>query len=178
MSNLSGRQATTRNASALCRRLFLVAPLLLALLIGSLTAALAQDGMPPMSGQGSTPAVATASVAVTFDHETDGIVTIVIPRGMEAQMMQTGNGDYRLPSVIRLHVGDTIILQNNDIAPHAILYAVLMPGQTNRRTLTKIGSEIYSAGCSAAAGSSDFTSIFVSAARPTLLPTPSSTETQ
>ena len=41
-----------------------------------------------------------------------------------------------MPDVIQLTAGDTIILRNDDTAPHMILYAFLMPGETHERTFT------------------------------------------
>jgi hypothetical protein len=99
----------------------------------------------------------------TLDYATDGVLSIVIPAGTSVHMQMTGDGDYQLPAVIRLHVGDTIVLRNEDIAPHTILWAFLMPGQTDTRTLTKAGSEIYSAGCAMMPGSAFFVSIFIAA---------------
>ena len=101
--------------------------------------------------------------SVTLDHSVDGVLTILIPAGMNEMMLHSGMNDFGLPTVIRLHVGDVIVIQNNDVAPHAILDAFVRPGQTDRRTITKAGSEVYSAGCGASAGSSGFTSIFISA---------------
>jgi plastocyanin len=68
-----------------------------------------------------------------------------------------------MPSVIQLTAGDTIVLRNDDTAPHMILYALLPPGQTQTRTLTTPGSEVYSSGCGVHAASfMNFTTIFVS----------------
>jgi hypothetical protein len=93
---------------------------------------------------------------------TDGVLTIVIPPGTDAMMKRTGDAGYHMPSVMRLHVGDTIEIRNDDTAPHMILYTFLLPGQTDRRTFTTAGSEAYSSGCAAnAAQFPDFTTIFV-----------------
>jgi hypothetical protein len=93
---------------------------------------------------------------------TDGVLTIVIPPGTDAAMKRTGDAGYHLPSVMRLDVGDTIVIRNDDDAPHMILYTFLLPGQTDRRTFTTAGSEAYSSGCSAnAAQFPDFTTIFI-----------------
>ncbi len=98
-------------------------------------------------------------VSVTLDRG-GRVLTILIPAGMNAMMLQSGMNDYGLPTVIRLHVGDVTMIQNNDVAPRAILYAFVLPGHTDRRTITKVGSEMYSAGRGATASSSGFTSIF------------------
>src|SRR3712207_2245797 len=70
-----------------------------------------------------------------MDHETgmvvvptnpiDGVLSIVIPRGTDAAMKQSGNAGYHMPSIIRLHAGDTIVIRNDDVAPHMILYTFL-----------------------------------------------------
>lgn len=94
---------------------------------------------------------------------TDGVLTIVIPRGTDAAMKASGNAAYHLPSVIRLRVGDTVVIRNEDTAPHMLLYTFLLPGETDRRTFTTVGSEAYTSGCAAnAADFSDFTTIFIS----------------
>jgi hypothetical protein len=93
---------------------------------------------------------------------TDGVLTIVIPPGTDAAMKQSGSASYHMPSVMRLKVGDTIEIRNDDTAPHMILYTFLLPGQTDRRTFTDVGSEAYSSGCAAnAAEFPDFTTIFI-----------------
>lgn len=93
---------------------------------------------------------------------TDGVLSIVIPPGTDAAMKRTGNAGYHMPSIIRLHIGDTIVIRNDDTSPHMILYTFLLPGQTDRRTFTTVGSEAYSSGCAAnAAQFPDFTTIFV-----------------
>lgn len=77
-------------------------------------------------------------------------------------MKQSGNASYHMPSVMRLKVGDTIVIRNDDTAPHMMLYTFLLPGETDTRTLTEAGSEAYSSGCTAnAAEFPDFTTIFV-----------------
>jgi len=91
----------------------------------------------------------------------DGVLTMVIPRGAAANQLAGGPG-YRMPSVISLQVGDRIVLRNDDDAPHMILYAFLEPGQTEERTFTAPGSEVYSSGCGLhAAAFLNFTTIFV-----------------
>jgi hypothetical protein len=48
-----------------------------------------------------------------------------------------------------------------------ILYAFLMPGETDTRTFTEVGSEVYSSGCGLHAASFlNFTTVFVSEPRP------------
>jgi hypothetical protein len=114
----------------------------------------AVGGMPGMTHQ--------AGMVVVPAAPTDGVLTIVIPPGTDAEMKQSGDAGYHMPSVMRLHVGDTIVIRNEDTAPHMMLYTFLLPGQTDRRIFTAVGSEAYSSGCSAnAATFPDFTTIFV-----------------
>ena len=92
---------------------------------------------------------------------TDGVLTMVIPPGAAADQRAGGRG-YQMPDVIQLTAGDTIVLRNDDTAPHMILYAFLMPGETHERTFTTLGSEVYSSGCGVHAASFlNFTTIFV-----------------
>jgi hypothetical protein len=92
----------------------------------------------------------------------DGVLTMTIPRGAAADQSAGGRG-YEMPAVISLNVGDKIVLHNDDDAPHMILYAFLMPGQTEERIFTAPGSEVYSSGCGLhAAAILNFTTIFVS----------------
>jgi hypothetical protein len=95
-------------------------------------------------------------------YSTDGALTITIPRGTDAAMHSSGDAAYHLPSVIRLTIGDTMVIRNDDVVPHMILYTFLMPGERDTRVFTTIGSEAYSSGCAANAASfHDFTTIFV-----------------
>jgi hypothetical protein len=92
----------------------------------------------------------------------DGTLTLVVPPGAAADQQEGGRG-YVMPDVIRLKLGDTIVLRNDDSAPHMILYAFLMPGETQERIFTTPGSEVYSSGCGVHAASIlNFTTIFVS----------------
>lgn len=108
-----------------------------------------------------TAPVAPASVGVMPTAPTDGVLTMVIPSGAAADQKVGGRG-YQMPDVIQLTAGDTIVLRNDDTAPHMILYAFLMPGETHERTFTTLGSEVYSSGCGVHAASFlNFTTIFV-----------------
>ena len=108
-----------------------------------------------------TTPLAPASVAVIPAAPTDGVLTMVIPPGAAAEQRLGGHG-YTMPDVIQLTAGDTIVLHNDDTAPHMILYAFLMPGETHERTFTTPGSEVYSSGCGVHAASFlNFTTIFV-----------------
>lgn len=92
----------------------------------------------------------------------DGVLTMIIPPGAAADQQAGGRG-YVMPSVISLKVGDTIVIRNDDNAPHMILYTFLLPGETDERTFMAPGSEVYSSGCGLhAAAILNFTTIFVS----------------
>jgi hypothetical protein len=106
--------------------------------------------------------VVSTSAPVLSGVPTDGVLTLVIPPGAAADQRLGGRG-YTMPNVIQLTAGDTIVLRNDDDAPHMILYAFLLPGQTHERTLTTPGSEVYSSGCGMHGASFlNFTTIFVS----------------
>lgn len=100
-------------------------------------------------------------LATMPDTPVDGVLTMTIPRGAAADQQAGGRG-YAMPSVINLNVGDTIVIHNDDDAPHMILYTLLLPGQSDTRTFTAPGSEVYSSGCGLhAAAILNFTTIFV-----------------
>ena len=102
-------------------------------------------------------------LATMPDTPVNGVLTMNIPRGASADQQAGGRG-YAMPSVINLTVGDTIVIHNDDDAPHMILYTFLLPGQTDTRTFTSPGSEVYSSGCGLhAAAILNFTTIFVHA---------------
>lgn len=104
----------------------------------------------------------SAGVAVMPSAPVAGVLTLAIPPGAAADQRLGGRG-YVMPSVISLDVGDTIVIRNDDDAPHMILYTFLMPGETDTRTFTEVGSEVYSSGCGLHAASFlNFTTIFVS----------------
>lgn len=91
----------------------------------------------------------------------DGLLIMRIPPGAGADQQAGGRG-YAMPSIINLTVGDTIVIHNDDDEPHMILYAFLLPGQSDTRTFTAPGSEVYSSGCGLhAAAILNFTTIFV-----------------
>jgi hypothetical protein len=102
-----------------------------------------------------------AAVVVMPSAPTDGVLAMAIPLGAAADQ-QAGGPGYQMPAVVSLTVGDTIVIRNDDDAPHMFLYAFLKPGETHERTLTAPGSETYSAGCGVHAASyNTFTTIFV-----------------
>ncbi len=104
---------------------------------------------------------APAGIAKMPSAPVDGVLSMVIPRGAAADQQAGGRG-YAMPSVISLEVGDRIVIRNDDDAPHMILYAFLMPGESDERVFTAPVSEVYSSGCGLHAASIlNFTTIFV-----------------
>ncbi len=92
---------------------------------------------------------------------TEGILAISIPPGT-ADRMRAGDTGYILPNVIQLHVGEKIVITNNDYLPHMMLFDFIEPGETIERTFDQITLETYSAGCTMDPTPSGFTSLFVS----------------
>ena len=92
---------------------------------------------------------------------TNGVLAITIPAGT-GETMAAGRHGYVLPAVIKLQVGDRIVIRNRDVFPHFMLFAIVMPGETVERSMTEPMSETYSAGCTADPTQNGFTSLFVS----------------
>jgi len=92
---------------------------------------------------------------------TNGILEIKIPPGT-ADRMRAGETGYVLPNVIQLHVGDQILITNNDYLPHMMLFTFIEPGESIERTFDRVTLETYSAGCTMDPSPSGFTSLFVS----------------
>ena len=90
----------------------------------------------------------------------DGVLGITIPAGTTELMAQGGHG-YILPSVIDLTKGDKIVIRNEDSFPHLMLWAFLLPGQSDERTFSDLGSEVYSAGCTVDPTPNGFVSLVV-----------------
>jgi len=63
--------------------------------------------------------------------------------------------------VIRVRVGDRIVIENQDVQSHFVLYAFVRPGETIDRVMTAPGSEVYSAGCATDHSVNAFTSLFI-----------------
>jgi hypothetical protein len=93
----------------------------------------------------------------TAEH---GVLTITIPPGT-AEAMAAGGRGYVLPPVIQLKRGDRIVIRNNDLFPHIMLFAFVMPGETTERTFNEVATETYSAGCTIDPTPNGFTSLFV-----------------
>jgi hypothetical protein len=79
--------------------------------------------------------------------------------------LAAGGHDLELPPVVRLRVGQTLAIRNDDRLTHIVLGEVVAPGQTVRRTLTQPGIAVYAAGCAAHAAGSGMTSLIVAPAR-------------
>jgi hypothetical protein len=141
----------------------IVALLAAGLLLAGATLWVARDGATAIPAVGAPEPAASANVMPSAP--TDGLLELVIPPGAFADQ-QAGGPGYEMPSVIRLNVGDKIVIRNDDGASHMILYAFLKPGETHERIFTEPGSEVYSSGCGVHAASfNNFTSLFVSAGR-------------
>jgi hypothetical protein len=148
------------------RRLWLGAAVLALAFIGVLILAAAglRRTLPWVpSSRFTTGATAPVAGGATMPSTpTDGVLTLTIPLGAAADQEAGGRG-HEMPPVISLHVGDRIVIRNDDNAPHMILYAWLRPGETSERTFTQPGSEVYSSGCGLhTAAILNFTTIFVS----------------
>lgn len=138
----------------------------------ALVAAVAMGASGVRGGEPATPTPLAAHDHHTHHGETprvtvptaaeDGVLEIVIPRGLDAAMEASGDAAYYMPSVIRVQVGDTMTIRNDDVAPHMILFAFLLPGEQISRVFDHSGSETYTSGCAAHAASfHDFTTIFI-----------------
>ena len=142
----------------------IVAMLAVGLLLAGAALWVARDGETPIPAVGGSEQAASTTAAMP-SAPTDGLLELVIPPGAFADQ-QAGGPGYQMPSVIRLDVGDKILIRNDDDASHMILYAFLKPGETHERIFTEPGSEVYSSGCGVHAASfNNFTSLFVSAGR-------------
>ena len=121
---------------------------LLGLAVGLIATAALAGGVVNLSSparEAILPAVDVAvpqGLATMPDTPVDGVLTMTIPLGASADQQAGGRG-YTMPSVINVNVGDTIVIHNDDDAPHMILYTFLMPGQSDTRTFTTPGSELY-----------------------------------
>jgi hypothetical protein len=68
-----------------------------------------------------------------------------------------------MPAAIRLHVGDAVVVTNEDDYPHIILSSLAMPGATTTIIFDDPGIQTFSSGCTANGGTlNSFTSVLVS----------------
>lgn len=98
------------------------------------------------------------SANVTMNGDT---LTVVAPAGA-FDRVAAGSHDLDLPPVLRMRVGQTIEIRNDDRLTHILLGEVVPPGQIVRRTLTQPGIEVYAAGCAAHVSGTGMTSLIVS----------------
>jgi hypothetical protein len=96
------------------------------------------------------------------DHPVNGKIVFSIPPGAaEAQL--DGATPYVMPTAIRLHVGDAVVVTNEDDYPHIILSSLAMPGATTTIVFDEPGIPAFSSGCTANGGTiNSFTSVIVS----------------
>jgi hypothetical protein len=113
------------------------------------------DNKPPSHAAAVAPTATSGAWqnVLVADHATGGVLTIVIPPGAADEMDAGNPSAVELPPVMRLKVGDQIVIRNDDDRPHLVMYAYVLPGETNERVLDKTGIEVYSAGCSVTAQS-------------------------
>jgi len=141
-----------------------VRPLLLAVGL-ALVVALAAVGVWRLLVAGSllpAPAPAVESVVVP-GVATDGVVSFTIPKGA-AVAQQAGAEPYLMPDVMRLSVGDKLVVRNEDDYPHMIFALLVQPSETGTMTFDEPGTTAYSSGCTANGGTmNSFTSVVVSA---------------
>jgi hypothetical protein len=99
---------------------------------------------------------------VVADRPVDGKIAFTIPLGA-ADAQFSGGEPYVMPSVIRLRVGDSVVVANNDVYPHMILNALTPAGETTTITFDEPGAQAFSSGCTANGGTmNSFTSVIVS----------------
>lgn len=117
----------------------------------------------PFASTASSPGVEwnAAGEVIIPGIPTNGVLTITIPAGT-AEAMALGGRGYVLPPVIQLRKGDKIVIHNNDMFPHIMMFAFVMPGETTERTFDKAVTETYSAGCTIDPTPNGFSSLFVS----------------
>jgi hypothetical protein len=167
MDRIGPPSGVFRRRAALSAALFFVAALALGggahlLVVGSDRTFIA-----PSSGVGREAHHETAHAAPANDANvtlTGDTLTIVAPAGA-FDRIAAGGHDLDLPPVLRLRVGQTIVIRNDDRLAHILLGEVVEPGQTVRRTLTAPGIEVYAAGCAAHASGTGMTSLIVSPAK-------------
>ncbi len=114
----------------------------------------------------AAPVAAPATVAdgpiVVPNHMTDGQIAFTIPLGA-AQDQTNGGTPYVMPPTIRMAVGDTVVVTNDDTFPHIILSSLVMPGTTATMVFDEPGIDAFSSGCTANGGTINaFTSVIVS----------------
>lgn len=107
------------------------------------------------------PAPAAAPVVVPGEPE-NGRIAFTIPRGA-AESQARGGAPYVMPPVMRLQVGDAVVVSNADVAPHMVLNGLVLPGETTQLVFAEPGVHAFSSGCTANGGTmNSFTSVIVS----------------
>lgn len=146
----TGRPLTVRTvAVAACLSLVIAA-----LVLGSVRLATHGSRLPA-----SMPTVATVAVDA---FAMEGLDSFTIPAGA-ATAQQAGAEPYLMPDVMRLHVGDKLVVGNQDVFPHMIFAMVVAPGTTGTMVFDQPGVTDYSSGCTANGGTMNrFTSVIVS----------------
>jgi hypothetical protein len=88
-------------------------------------------------------------------------VVFVIPSGTFAAETR-GEPIFTLPSTIRVHVGQGIVIQNDDQAMHYFFDVPVAPGQSFRKAFNQVGSFGYSPGLSCSLAQSGSITVEVS----------------
>lgn len=130
-----------------------------------LCAALAIGAAAWTARPGTAPSLAVpvaAEPVIVAAAPTDGVIAFTIPHGA-TDVQQAGGRSYIMPAAMRLHVGDRLIVRNDDLYPHMIFTMLVMPGTTETMAFDEPGIHPYSSGCAAHGGMLNaFTSVIVS----------------
>jgi hypothetical protein len=115
----------------------------------------------------SAPAPAGQTIEITMTRpvlvETENGIDVTVPAGTAEASAASIHG-FSLPPVIRLKMGQTLSVRNEDSVTHVILGLRVLSGQSAARTLEQSGYEVYSAGCAAHATAPEMTTLIVSPA--------------
>ena len=79
-----------------------------------------------------------------------------------ADLSTHGGHPFALPPTLRLRVGQTIEIRNQDRIAHVVLGMVVPAGEIGTRVVATSGYEIYSAGCAAHVTGTGLTTLIVS----------------
>ena len=91
-------------------------------------------------------AVACAPAPIPV-RSTGGDVVFVIPPGTESAL-ERGEPAFQFPQEIRLAVGKSVVITNQDYAMHYFFDIPVAPGQTIRKPFPRAGEFVYQGGLS------------------------------
>src|SRR5690348_3171213 len=115
-------------------------------MVGAVNIAALSRLMLAISMLGMLVAVACSS-ASTPARLTGGDVTYVIPEGTEAAL-ERGEPAFQFPPEIRVGVGKSVVITNQDYAMHYFFDIPVAPGQTIRKPFPRAGEFVYQGGLS------------------------------